>query len=172
MIRLAPALVAVLVVVSGCQGLFDGGVSDRSDARTPTLTDSPTTKTRPSYTEASENLRWGLTLLYDNITFRERAEATIGVATEGDFNGIVYGVKIQFLNENRTVIEEIPVGNITRLGQTKWVNTTIPTIPVYVTAKMDGWNTPNMEPVRVSGQKITTGGSELYTITDPENFTY
>jgi hypothetical protein len=113
-----------------------------------------------------------LTLLYDNITFRERAEATIGVATEGDFNGIVYGVKIQFLNENRTVIEEIPVGNITRLGQTKWVNTTIPTIPVYVTAKMDGWNTPNMEPVRVSGQKITTGGSELYTITDPENFTY
>lgn len=81
-------------------------------------------------------------------------------------------MKIQLLDAEKEVIEDYPVGNLTELGKSKYINTTIPTISVYITIKVDGWATPGMEPTRMTGQKITQEGSELYIVSDPENFTF
>jgi hypothetical protein len=85
MTRLKPALVALLLITGGCQGLLGGG--DASDGET--ATPSQTTTELPVYTEAPVDRRWRLSVSYSANETRVGSEIDVSVATEGHFEGVL-----------------------------------------------------------------------------------
>ena len=146
MTRYLIAGVAILVLTSGCVGGL---------VQSPT----PTEPTGGVHGSAKE---WGLSIGVPDFESKKDGTVHCTIGVSGLFEGEIYGVRLQFLNEDKEVVKEVPVGNITDWSRHS-VNTTLPTIPVYVTADVEGWNTPGLRPGEVSGTKITTDGDlKLY----------
>jgi len=127
-----------------------------------------------------DNNIWILSLLPHNVTAESGGTFECSVATEGTHEGDISGVIVQFIAENGTVVSEIPVGNITKVSNPYWVNTTVPTVPVYVVLKIKDYNTPESEFSQIQEIYITADG-ELQNCelqdrtplgTDPETPTY
>jgi len=138
-VRLLIAVSTMLVVFAGCQGIT-GGVSPAETATetgTPAPETTTPTETVPEVTERDRSI-WSLSLTHINAEPKPGREFDSYVATGGRHSGQIYGVAVQFIAENGTVISEVPVGNITELGKPHWANTTVPTVPVYVVPKVDG----------------------------------
>lgn len=167
MARIASILFAVLLVTSGCQAL--GGRT--STPLSPTPTESSQTEMTTGQVDETR-LGWSLQILTDKLSTEEGGVVDGYVAIGGHFDGRVYGVAVQFLNEDKELVKEVPIGNITRIGDRRAFNTTIPTIPVYVIAKADGWETPGTEFTGSDGFEITEDGRiGFYGIYGSENFT-
>ncbi|WP_415379437.1 hypothetical protein [Halosimplex sp. TS25] len=179
--RVLTLVVAICVVLSGCQG-FTGGPSPpetSTETTTPAVeaaaaqtgTPTPQTDTVPVVTE-QVNPTWSLSLLIVDATPEPGGTFNATVATGGRHTGVISGVVVQFIAENGTIISEVPIGNITQLGTRHWINTTIPTVPVYIVPKVEEWDTPESEFVQIQGTYITEDGEfRPYTVTDPANFT-
>jgi hypothetical protein len=150
----------LLIAVAGCSLPFDSAQTD-------------TTEQKPVVTEQDPRPTWGISVRISEPNPEPGEQVQVDYGANGYFNGTAYGVTILFLGENKSVIKEVPGENITILGETYTVNTTVPEVPLYVTAKMEGWDTPGMEPIYISGQLYNHNGeSQPYEITNKSKFTY
>jgi hypothetical protein len=168
-------LVVALLVLSGCQFLASDPTDGEASDSTPNGVTSEaiqTTEGLPVQTEVSYQT-WTLDVVGVNVSAREGGEFAAYVFASGQFQGTAHGVKLQFLDTDRQVVEQHDLGNMTSPSTKKWVNTTVPTVPVYVIAKIDRWETSDTELVASAGFQITADGEiRPYELTDPENFTY
>lgn len=150
----------LLLAVAGCSLPFDSAQPDTSE-QGPVVNEQDPPASWTLYVDISE----------PNPEPGEQVQAR--VATARQFRGTAYGVRIPFINENKSLINEIPVGNLTVLGQWHTVNTTAPEPPFYVTAKMDGWDTPGMEPKVIKGDLYRSDGINTpYEVTNISEFIY
>lgn len=162
--RLIPIFLILLVGMSGCQAF--GNTTQTSSA---TQTEAPDQyETIPS---DETQVWWSLSITAANVTREEGGIYEGSVVTEGFFEGRVYGITVIFLDENKETLKEIPIGNISRIGEEISFNTTVPTIPVYVVATVERWETGDIEFTGIYGKEITEEHIYPYEITDPENFT-
>jgi len=159
--------VAVFVALAGCPGI-SGGPSPGD----PSTESAMATSETPAMVTEQDYPTWSLSILIVDATPEPGGTFNATIATGGTHQGVVSGVVVQFIDENGTVISENPVGNITEPGNRHWVNTTIPTVPIYIVPKVESWETPESEFDHIAGTQVTAAGEfHPYSLTDPANFT-
>lgn len=151
-------LIIFLVLLSGCQGIFGGDAQNE-------ISESGITE--------QEHLFWSIRVAAVEIPGEDGGEFRGWIAAGGHFEGEVHGARVLFLDEGRTLIEDVEVGDLTRQSERHWVNTTLPTRPTYVTARVDGWSVPsNIEFDQLCGVYLPPDGIQrVDCIYDPSNIT-
>lgn len=150
--RIALLLICLTLLLSGCNGL-DG-------------------ETTTTYGETPPGNYWAIDVWIEEFS-PENSRSTFSgyVSITTPFQGELRGVELQFQGPDHTVLARHPVGNISKTGQRKWVNTTAPSSTRYIVPNIDEVDTPNESRGGVYGYEVRDDGSLIEYGGKASNFT-
>ena len=128
--------------------------------------------TQPSPGTQTAEKYWHLDVHVENIEPREGGTLHGSVAPGGIFGDGLDGVHVVFLNEHKEVVKTVPIGNVTG-AQPSHFNTSVPTLPAYMTVKVTRIGAPEPNNGFIQGQYIDANGeTEPYIVEEYGEYTF